>query len=854
MASAMALIDAYRLYGHLAAQLDPLGSPPPGDPALDPAFHALDPGSLDRISADLLDVHVGGDTLAEVIDGLRRTYSGTIAYEVEHIANHTERVWLRKAIESGEYRSPLPAKEQKRLLARLTEVEGLETFLHKAYLGQKRFSIEGLDALVPMLDLVLERAADGGTRRAVIGMAHRGRLNVLAHIVGLPVESILAEFEAGKGMERAQPEDVGIDDVKYHLGASGKHSTGHGKVEVTLMPNPSHLEAIDPVVEGRARAEQTDHAGPLVRLDPRRTIPILIHGDAAFAAQGVVAETFNLSRLAGYANGGTVHLIANNQVGFTTAVGEARSTTWASDLAKGFDIPIIHVNADDPEACLDAVRLAMAYRAEFEGDMVIDLVGYRRYGHNEADEPAYTQPRMYDAIGRQPSVRAQYADRLVAAGTVSAKRAADLVEDARKDLIARQAAVRKARAEPPLDRGAEALPAEDAEEPSTGVDLGALRKLNDQVHTVPADFTVHPKLVRQIKRRRDALGADEPTIEWGHAETLAFGSLLRDGIAIRLTGQDTVRGTFSQRHQTLVDAANGATWTPIQHLDGSRASFEIHNSPLSEYACLGFEYGYAVTVPEVLVLWEAQFGDFVNGAEIVIDQFLIAGLAKWHQTSRLTLLLPHGYEGQGPEHSSARLERFLALGAEGNIRVAYPTTAAQYFHLLRRQGLHKEPRPLVVMTPKSLLRLPEAASRRSELADGGWAPVIDDPERQTDAAAAVRRVILCSGKVYYDLILSEHRAAAAETAVIRVEQLYPFPTDALRDVLARYPQVGLVSWVQEEPRNMGARKFVLPKIRPLVAHEIPLGDVSRPERSRPAEGYPGAHVAEQARIVRDALA
>jgi 2-oxoglutarate dehydrogenase E1 component len=461
--------------------------------------------------------------------------------------------------------------------------------------------------------------------------------------VGLPVESILAEFEAGRGVERARSADVEIDDVKYHLGATGKHGTGHGRVEVTLMPNPSHLEAVDPVVEGRARAEQTDHSGPLVRQDTSRTIPILIHGDAAFAAQGVVAETFNLSRLAGYANGGTVHLIANNQVGFTTSVGEARSTTWASDLAKGFDIPIIHVNADDPEACLDAVRLAMAYRAEFEGDMVIDLVGYRRYGHNEADEPAYTQPRMYEAISRQPSVRAQYAERLVAAATVSAKRAADLVDEARRDLMARQAAVRKAHAEPPLDRGVEALKVELVDEPRTGVKLDALLALNEQLHAVPKDFTVHPKLVRQIRRRRDALKADEATVEWGHAETLAFGSLLHDGVAIRLTGQDTVRGTFSQRHQTLVDAANGAFWTPIQHLDGSRASFEIHNSPLSEYACLGFEYGYAVTVPDVLVLWEAQFGDFVNGAEIVIDQFLIAGLAKWSQTSRLTLLLPHGY-------------------------------------------------------------------------------------------------------------------------------------------------------------------------------------------------------------------
>jgi len=855
MASAMALIDAYRLYGHLAAQLDPLGSPPPGDPALDPAFHGLDPSSLDRISADLLDVPVGSDTLAEVLNGLRRIYSGTIAYEVEHIANHTQRVWLRRAIESGEHRSALERKEQRRLLARLTAVEGLEHFLHKAYLGQKRFSIEGLDTMVPMLDLVLEKAADGGTGRAVIGMAHRGRLNVLAHIVGLPVESILAEFEAGRGVERARSADVEIDDVKYHLGATGKHGTGRGRVEVTLMPNPSHLEAVDPVVEGRARAEQTDHAGPLVRQDTSRTIPILIHGDAAFAAQGVVAETFNLSRLVGYANGGTVHLIANNQVGFTTSVGEARSTTWASDLAKGFDIPIIHVNADDPEACLDAVRLAMAYRAEFDGDFVIDLVGYRRYGHNEADEPAYTQPRMYDAISRQPSVRAQYAERLVAAGVVTAKRAKELVDESRRDLLGRQAAVRKAQAEPLLDRGAEALSVEEMEEPRTAVRMDVLRALNEQLHSVPKDFTVHPKLVRQIRRRREALAADEAAVEWGHAETLAFGSLLRDRVAIRLTGQDTVRGTFSQRHQTLVDAANGATWTPIQHLGGSKASFEIHNSPLSEYACLGFEYGYAVTVPEVLVLWEAQFGDFVNGAEIVIDQFLIAGLAKWRQTSRLTLLLPHGYEGQGPEHSSARLERFLALGAEGNIRVAYPTTAAQYFHLLRRQGLHAEPRPLVVMTPKSLLRLAEAASRPSELAGGGWAPVVDDPDRQTDAkAAAVSRVILCSGKVYYDLVLSELRAAAPETAVIRVEQLYPFPTGVLRQVLARYPHIARVSWVQEEPRNMGARKFVLPKIRPLVAHEIPLGDVSRPERSRPAEGYSGAHRAEQARIVRDAFA
>jgi 2-oxoglutarate dehydrogenase E1 component len=854
MASAMALIDSYRLYGHLAAQLDPLGTPPPGDPALDPAFHGLDPAAVDRIPADLLDVGVGGSTLGEVIEGLQRTYSGTIAYEVEHIANHAERRWLRAAIESGQYRSPLKRKEQKRLLARLTEVEGLEQFLHKAYLGQKRFSIEGLDAMVPMLDLVLELAAQHGTHRAVVGMAHRGRLNVLTHIVGLPLRSVLAEFEAGKVGRRAKGDGQEIDDVKYHLGATGTHETRRGAVEVTLMPNPSHLEAVNPVVEGRTRAEQTDHRGPRVKRNPKKTVSILIHGDAAFAAQGVVAETFNLSRLEGYTSGGTVHLIANNQIGFTTATREARSTTWASDLAKGFDVPIIHVNADDPEACLDAVRLAMAFRAEFDADVVIDLVGYRRYGHNEGDEPSYTQPAMYDRIAHQPTVRDRYADHLQAGEVVTAKQAAELVDEVKRDLSAAQAAVRKAHEEATLDRGAEALAAEAVVEPVTAVGMDELLAINDQVHSTPPEFTVHPKLVRQLARRREALGADEAGVEWGHAEVLAFATLLRDGVPIRLTGQDTVRGTFSQRHEVLVDAATGATYTPIHHLNGAKASFEVHNSPLSEYACLAFEYGYAVTAPDALVLWEAQYGDFVNGAEIVVDQFVIAGLAKWRQTSRLTLLLPHGYEGQGPEHSSARLERFLALGAEGNIRVAYPTTAAQYFHLLRRQGLHEEPRPLVVMTPKSLLRLPAAASRPSELAGGAWAPVIDDPERQTDAAAAeVQHVILCSGKIYYDLVLSELRAAAPHVAVVRVELLYPFPTESLVPILQRYPGAQMVSWVQEEPRNMGARKFVLPKIRSIVPTTIPLGDVSRPERSRPAEGYPAAHAAEQARIVRDAL-
>ncbi|TME34926.1 MAG: multifunctional oxoglutarate decarboxylase/oxoglutarate dehydrogenase thiamine pyrophosphate-binding subunit/dihydrolipoyllysine-residue succinyltransferase subunit [Chloroflexi bacterium] len=854
MAAAMSLVDAYRIYGHLGASLDPLGSEPPGDPALDPAFHGLTPDVLAGIPASPLGVHVPGDNLEMVLEQLRQTYTGTIAYEVEHIGNHEERAWLRRVIESGEHRQPLGTDERRALLERLTAVEGLERFLHKAYLGQKRFSIEGLDTMVPMLEVILRMAGEQGTRHAVIGMAHRGRLNVLAHIVGVSYESILSEFEASRLDEELMPEDRQADDVKYHLGASGRFETPTGSVDVSVMPNPSHLEAVDPVVEGRARAEQTDRSKAVATVDTRVTIPILIHGDAAFAAQGVVAETFNLSRLAGYANGGTVHLIANNQIGFTTAAGEARSTTYSSDLAKGFDVPIVHVNADDPEACLAAARLAMLYRAEFDGDMVIDLVGYRRYGHNEADEPAYTQPDMYRTIAQHPSVRELYLQRLEADGVVSSDEAAAQAKALAKSLAQRQASVRKKATEPTLDRGADSLPHEAAREPQTAVPAEMLRTVNSQLYRFPPEFTLSPKLEKQLERRREALAEKGGRIEWGHAESLAFGSLIVDGIPIRISGQDTVRGTFSQRHQTLVDARTGEPFTPIQHLDGARASFELHNSPLSEYATMGFEYGYAVTAPEALVIWEAQYGDFANGAEIIIDQFVIAGLAKWRQTSRLTLLLPHGYEGQGPEHSSARLERFLALGAEGNIRVVYPTTAAQYFHLLRRQALHGELRPLVVMTPKSLLRLEGAASRLSDLTDGAFGPVLDDPERGSDkAAAGVRRVILCSGKVYYDIVGSPSREGAAGVAVVRVEQLYPFPSDALRAVLDRYPAAERVAWVQEEPRNMGARKFVLPKIRHLVPYQIPLGDISRPERSRPAEGYHAAHAAEQARIVKEAF-
>ncbi len=860
VAAAMALVKAFRHFGHMAARLDPLGAEPTGDPALDPAPLGLTDESMATVPAELLRIYVGGDTLLEALPQLKATYTGTIAYEVEHIGSHEERVWLRHVIESGEHRLPMEAEDRVALLERLISVETLERFLHRAYLGQKRFSIEGLDAMVPMLDVIIGDAADHGARKVMIGMPHRGRLNVLAHVVGVSYEAILAEFEAGRaGAEGATAPKGGLDDVKYHLGAEGGYlAADDEEVRVVLSPNPSHLEAVDPVIEGRTRAEQTDRSGPTATTNPASTLPVLIHGDAAFAAQGVVAETFNMARLEGYSTGGTIHLIANNQVGFTTGPREGRSTDYSSDLAKGFDAPIIHVNADDPEACLAAARLAMMYRETFGHDVVIDLVGYRRFGHNEGDEPAYSQPTMYAKVAEHPSVRERYQAELVEAEAISETDAEARIKEAQRDLAARQAALRKRteerEGEAELDRGSEAIPQQKAREPGTAVPLARLAELNDSLAAVPDGFSVHPKLERQLKRRATAFASDEPQVDWGHAELLAFASLLDEGTPIRLTGQDTVRGTFSQRHAGLWDAVTGARHVPLQHLPQSRASFELHNSPLSEYGALGFEYGYAVTAPDALVLWEAQYGDFVNGAEIIIDQFLVSGMAKWRLTSRLTLLLPHGYEGSGPEHSSARLERFLALGAEGNIRVVYPTTPAQYFHLLRRQARHREARPLVVMTPKSLLRLPQAAARPSELAAGSFRAVLDDPRTAEPAAAAgVRRLLLCSGKIYYDLIASPELEKNPQIAVVRVERLYPFPDADLQTVIDRYPKIESFAWVQEEPRNMGARKFVLPKIRHLVPYKIPLGDISRPERSRPAEGYPTAHQVEQERIVREAL-
>jgi 2-oxoglutarate dehydrogenase E1 component len=853
VAAAMSLVKAYRMHGHLNARLDPLGSEPMGDPALDETrlVPALTPELQARIPARLLRLSVPGETLFDALPRLREVYTGTIAYEIEHISDHAERVWLRQAIESGRFRTELPADERRGLLRRLAQVEAFETYLRRAFIGQKQFSIEGLDVLVPMLDEAVELAAQGGAHEVLIGTAHRGRLNVLTHVIGRSYASILREFEGERSIDAliADPEG-GTGDVKYHLSASEPRETSAGEIQVTVASNPSHLEAVDPVVEGLTRAEQTDRSAGAGIHDPTVALPVLIHGDASFAGQGVVAETFNLHSLDGYSTGGTLHVIANNQVGFTTDPVEGRSTRYSSDLAKGFDVPIVHVNADDPEAALAAIRLGLAYREEFGHDFVVDLVGYRRFGHNEQDEAAYTQPLQAERIEQQAPVRMSYAQQLVADGVVAADEPERMFEETLDALRAAHDELRTSFASPipppetltKTDTGAAVVTAVAAER---------LLQLGDQLLQVPEGFDVNTKLARQLERRRETLR--EGGIDWGHAEALAFASLLEDGIPIRLSGQDTERGTFSHRHAVLHDPHTGETFAPLQTLPSAAASFEIYNSPLSEYAALAFEHGYSIAAPDALVLWEAQFGDFVNGAQIVVDQFIVAGRSKWGQTSRLVLLLPHGYEGNGPEHSSARLERFLQLAAQDNIRVVNCTTAAQFFHLLRRQALDARARPLVVMTPKGLLRLREATSTLEDLALASFQPVIDDP---TADHGEIHRLVLCSGKIYYDIVGHELRAETSSVAVARVEQLYPFPLDAVSVLLDSYPGVREVVWAQEEPQNMGAWRSIRHRLEEAAGRATPAARVQyvgRTWRASTSEGYPTLHHYEQDRIVREAL-
>jgi 2-oxoglutarate decarboxylase len=851
--AATSLVKAHRTHGHLAAKLDPLGSEPEGDPALDPEPLGLTPEIMEQIPARILRTYVPGATLADALPHLRETYCGTIAYEIEHIASHRQRMWLREKIESGAFRAPLSADEKRRLLRRLTQIDSLERFMHKAYLGQKQFSIEGLDMTVPMLDEMIQLAATAGAREVVLGMAHRGRLNVLAHNLGRAYETIFREFEGASSIEAVTTiPQGGTGDVKYHHGAQGTYQLdGDASVIVRLESNPSHLEYVSPVVQGATRAVQTSRKGPHASLDTNAAIPIILHGDAAMPGQGVVAETLNLQALDGYTVGGTLHIIQNNQVGFTTDPDDSRSTRWASDLAKGFDVPIIHVNADDVEACVSAVRLAFAFRQEFGHDVMIDLIGYRRFGHNEADEPAYTQPEMAAIIKGKTPARDLFAAHLVEQGVLSQEEA-DAVQSEIWDALARRHKALKeelstAGAEQPT--GGYELDRSPSPEVRTAVDADKLRALNEDLLRIPEGFTVHPKLVKQLERRRETVGPDGG-IDWSQAEALAFASLLDEGTPVRLTGQDTERGTFSQRHLVLHDAQTGQRISPIQSLASAKAPMELHNTPLSEVACLGFEYGYSMEAPETLVLWEAQFGDFVNSAQVVIDQFIVSALSKWGQTTRLTLLLPHGYEGSGPEHSSARLERFLILAAEGNIRVANLTTPAQYFHLLRRQARVAKQRPLVIMTPKSLLRLPQATSRIEHLSESRFFPVLAEPRIDEEK---VQRLVLCTGKIYYDLKGHATRENNEGVAISRVELLYPFPQQQILDEVARYPNLREVVWVQEEPRNMGARAHMSPRLLHILPSPLEFGYVGRPERASPGEGYPAAHTVEQTRIIRTAL-
>jgi 2-oxoglutarate dehydrogenase E1 component len=861
--AATSLLKAYRTHGHLAAHLDPLGSEPKGDPALQPENVNLTPELMAKIPASILRIGVPGESLLEALPRMRSAYCETIGYQFEHLSSHQQRLWLREMIETGAHRQPLTDVEKKRLLDRLIDVFQFERFLEKAYLGQKMFSIEGLDAVVPMLDEVASLAQKAGADEVVYGMAHRGRLSVLAHNLGRSVESILAEFEGSKRIEAVKAVAAiphgGTGDVKYHYGHRGTYETADGKkISVRLYPNPSHLEFVDPVVTGGTRFLQQDFEGPNLSRDPKRAVPVLLHGDAAFPAQGVVAETLNLQNLDGYTTGGTIHLIQNNQVGFTTDPSEARSTPYAADMAKGFNVPIIHVNADDVEGCIAAVRLAMAYRDRWCRDVVIDVIGYRRFGHNETDEPAYTQPTMAAAIKSHPPASELYAEKLIEEGTVSAEQVGQASDERHAEMSAALKGLREkieaGEYEDPTVTGTtqtgELLDRTASPPVHTAVEAGKLRALNEALLRTPEGFNVHRKLRRPLARRTEAL--EQGGIDFGQAEALAFGSLLTEGVHIRLTGQDTERGTFSHRHLVLHDENTGLKYTPMQHLEDAAAPFELYNSPLSEIACLGFEYGYSAASPSALVLWEAQFGDFANAAQVIIDSFIVSGESKWGQQTRLTLLLPHGYEGSGPEHSSARIERFLALGAEGNIRIAYPTTAAQYFHLLRRQGLIKKPRPLIVFTPKGLLRLDRATARLEELTDGELRFILDDPTA-AERREKVERLVLCTGKVYFDMDANERRGDAENVAIARVEVLYPFAKEQLERVIASYPNLKEIAWVQEEPRNMGAWKVMSRRMPGVLPEGVALTYIGRQGRASTGEGYSGAHAREQERIVLTAL-
>ncbi len=839
------LISSFRARGHMQAYLNPLGEDINYQADLDPAGYGLTIWDFDRTFMTGGLAGMDRANLRTILSIVRDTYTQRIGVEFTHIQEMNQRIWLQERMEISRNSADLTKEQKRRILRKLSEAEGFEKFLQTKYTGHKRFSLEGAETVIPMLDELVEQAGSVSAKEILIGMAHRGRLNVLATIIGKNPGKIFSEFEDNRDPNSVQ----GSGDVKYHLGERGTITTSSGgTVAISLAPNPSHLEAVNPVVEGMTRALQ-ERAG---ERGFDQYLPLLLHGDAAFAGQGVVAETLNMSRLEGYGTGGTIHLVINNQIGFTASPRDTRSTLYATDIAKMVGAPIFHVNTDDPEAAVHVMALAFQYRQKFKCDVVIDLFCYRRYGHNETDEPSYTQPILYSKIKAHPSTRVVYTERLLRNGTLTQQEADGFEEEFKTKLEGLLAATKALPApQPSGDPLAEQRinPSETWSNPTTGVPGFMLDHIIQVLSTIPPEVNAHPKLVSMFEKRPKL--AQEGKIDWAFAEALAFGSLLLDGTAVRLSGQDSQRGTFSHRHAVLHDQKDGNCYVPLNHLSETQAKFSVYDSPLSEYAVLGFEYGFAVADPGTLVLWEAQFGDFVNGAQIIIDQFLSSGEDKWGQTSGVTLLLPHGFEGQGPEHSSARIERFMTLCAEDNMRVVYPTTAAQYFHLLRRQAKQTVKKPLIVLTPKSILRDPLAFSSLEELTGSEFKKVIGEID-QIDPAG-VRRVLVCSGKIYYDLLKARRSRDQKDVAIVRVEKLYPFPAAELRAALEAYPQAQEVMWVQEEPKNMGAWPTVSHWIWKELRGGQELKFLGRPASGSPAAGSQRQHVREQDEIMNRAL-
>lgn len=861
--AAVKLAENIRTYGHLAADIYPLNEVAPENELLHLENYGLTIEDLKKIPADLIYAEAPENVknAYEEIQYLKERYTKKIAFEFSQVNDLEERKWLTDMVESGKIFPKVTKEKKVLLLKRLNEVEGFEKFLHRTYVGQKRFSIEGLDTLVPILDEIISKSVQEGTSNVNIAMAHRGRLNVLAHVLGKPYEVVFSEFQHSPNKDLVPSEgSIGINygwtgDVKYHLGLDKQITKENTqKARLTLANNPSHLEVVGPIVEGYTRAAQDDRKqSGLPKQDTEKSLAILVHGDAAFPGEGIVPETLNLSRLKGYQVGGAIHIIANNMIGFTTESEDSRSTKYASDPAKGFEIPIVHVNADDLEACLAAVSLAHEYRTKFQKDFLIDLIGYRRFGHNEMDEPLVTQPQMYALIHKHPTVTEIFADQLLQAGEITKEEIDRVKEQVEARLSESYNRVSGNTPEEPSELDAPETVEHGLPRVDTSVAAAELKAINENLLKWPEGFKVNKKLGRILSRRLDSFGEDGK-VDWAHAEVLAFASILKDGTPIRLTGQDSERGTFAQRNIVLHDSENGKTYSPLHVLEDTNASFAVHNSPLTETAVIAFEYGYNVFAPETLVLWEAQFGDFANTGQVIFDQFIAAGRAKWGQKSGLVMLLPHGYEGQGPEHSSARLERFLSLAAEHNWTVANLSSAAQYFHILRRQAKvleMDEVRPLVLMTPKSLLRNQTMASGIAEFSEGEFQPFIETPGGKPKS---VERVVFCTGKIAVEL---REKAGAEKNLewlkIVSIEEIYPFPFDGVQELLKKYPNLKEIAWLQEEPKNMGAWTFVEPRLNAAAPAGVPVSYIGRKRRSSPAEGDPLAHKKKQQKIINEAI-